>query len=420
MAQGADLPTELQFDVTDPNEPKPRPPVAPGPLPVDIFAPAPAGVKPLSAPKPTSAPVATQAPLAAATPAKPIEPTQPQPTPQAPQIGQLPDLTSLFDKLNEPPDPNAASAEEALSKKILEYIDTLGEKPAPHLPMTTGETIALGLLGGLDANAFQQVVLPLLAHERDLPRQALQDRQHQIGLQLQALESLARLREAQAEKREGRAFKEADLRLRVEEMRKGVEQFNVGQRGALQREQLSQAGALQREQARAEAQKEMVGLKVPPMVEANHNAILHALDRAREAAKIIDDEVRAGGETPGGPFAGRFLSKWTPGGETRAHLAALFAPINDSILKFYQRRGLSGEALEKINSALPDIRMQGAELEAAISQSIVTLNRLVQLDEAEHPSLRNLPGALTPMGAQPSAAPILPGDEPLDYDVDVE
>lgn len=210
-------------------------PPAPGAQPTPSVTPAPAAPAPAPAP---SGQVTKS-------------PSQPAPAPvQTISDEGLPDLTTLFDKLNEPPDPKHANDPDAgLASKIYEYLDTLQRRPAPHLPMSTGEVMALGLLGGLDKDAFEKVVLPTIAYERDVPRQALQDQQHQMGLQVQALESLAKLRETAQEHREMMEFHKGDLALQVAQLRKGVSQFNATQTNEAAQARSAQEGAMARTQA---------------------------------------------------------------------------------------------------------------------------------------------------------------------------
>lgn len=361
---GAYLPSPLVFDASDPNAPKPLPPPL---LPIGLGTgdplglpsqPPPAGPASLPAtvtnPPSPNAPVPTQAPLAAAKPAPS------GPAPSAPQVAQLPDMTSLFDKLNEPPDPNAASAEEALSKKILEYVDSLGQRPAPHVPMTTGEVMSIGLLGGLDPKFFESVVLPTLAYERDLPRQALQDRQHQIGLQLQALEMLAKIREAHADKAENRAFKVADLKLQVENMRRGVAQFNAAQQGEFEREKMREGSAERRTQETIQGR---AALKRMPD-EKEQNDINNELMIERQTQAALDFIKAHPGKVSMSPL---FLSKNDP------QLAAFDALIGDLRTSFVTGRGGKRITEPELNLFGGTIPMRGAtktetEIVAALQQ----------------------------------------------------
>lgn len=195
------------------------------------------------------------------------------------------DLSPLLDKMNEPPDQDALDAEDALAKKILAYLDNLMINHAMPAPLSFGEAVAIGLLGGLDQRAFQEVVLPLLARERDLPRQAVQDQQRQAALQIQALESLAQIYGTRAARAQSAQFREREIQ---------------------QRERLAgqaQRAADKRQMRQLATAKELKGLMIPPPIEKDWRALVDIEASALEAIQVLTEHPIAGGYTAGVPGA---------------------------------------------------------------------------------------------------------------------
>lgn len=212
------------------------------------------------------------------------------------------DLTTLRDKLNEPPDPDM-DPEDALAEKILSYLDNLDANHAgqPGV-MTTGETLALGLLAGLRPEALEGVVLPILDRERAMSRGMAQDARVQMQMHMQALGAVSEIfgRKAQREMmRQQLAATESRF------------QRSQAQSAELFRE--GQAGALQRAQTMAANQQALLGLRVPPGIIKDFGGLSEVASVAREALAFLEAHPTAAGPVGALPGAGQFskeVAEW--------------------------------------------------------------------------------------------------------------
>lgn len=316
------------------------------------------------------------------------------------KAGQAPAPASqVLPALNAPLDPQNPK-DDLIDKLIESVLAPQRGLPQPR-PFTPVEHLALGLIGGLDPDAFKNVIMPMLEEERQQPVKAAAYAEQQRQRQIEMLTQLAHLQDSRQQMRQ-QALEFSTTEKRLE----GQEAIRAGefqQRMALMNQWKTQA---------FEAMK----AKVPPMIEQNHEAVINAQGAINDAANLIQKESGSffTGGVPGGPVAGKFL--FGPGGETRASLDAAFATVNDSILKWYQRRGVPNEqALEKvIGGALPNVRMPGDAMIAAVARAQKTLAHIRQMNEKQYPSLVGLSDPNYNAGAFAVPNPMLqPGDVDL-------
>lgn len=202
---------------------------------------------------------------------------------------RLPDLTTLYDTMNQPPT-QGLDPEQALAEKILSYMDNLGINHANPAPLSFGESVALGLLGGLDPHAMENLVLPILARERDLPRQAALDKERMTAMQIQALETVANMYGKRADRRSAEAYREAQLALAQANMKQDESQFERGQAG-MDRRLDKQIGA----------QRSLLDYKTPPPIEKDWYNLVDVERMAVDALNALEEHPTAGGVIAGVP-----------------------------------------------------------------------------------------------------------------------
>lgn len=205
--------------------------------------------------------------------------------------------------------------------------------PLPR-PFTPGEHIALGIIGALDPEAFKSVIMPLLEQERMLPRQAALDAEGQRQRQTQALESLARIQETQANRaREHEQFQETQARLNAQETEHKREFTLLNER-----QQAEFAEQLQQ-------RRELTLLKLAPKLDSKDRADIRIAKATQDlAGQALDWIQKHPGKISMSPV---FLSKVDP------EVAAL-----DGILGKLRTNFVIGQGGKRITD--PELRiMQG-------------------------------------------------------------
>lgn len=339
----------------------------------------------------------------------------------------VPTLTAILDDPN-PPDESDPEGDIFARLSASLFADS-GPIPQPR-PFTQGEHIALGIIGALDPEAFQSVVLPMLQAERNAPRAAALDLEKQKERRIAALQALSVLMES-------RRLHQAT----IAGARESRQQTALTHRDTILAGNANRRAQIAIAQMKA-AQKAAAKVKIGDRALGTYTLAVIAHQDAVEMKKLLDNNVGLFGDEVGGPIAGRLptglLGK---GGDMMARVAALGGTVNESIMMITQRRGLNKETQRKIGGSLPDIRQSGPSLRRAIETAIRTTGQFITGTEAQFPTISGMkaqmlhlidtskgdPDAITAIVQDPESwlhtngltAAIAPGEENGDTDMNL-
>lgn len=267
-----------------------------------------------------------------------------------------------------------------------------------HIPLSRGETIALGIIGGTDPDAFQNIVMPLVQSEFARNEKEADRRNRQSETEVAALQALAQLRETQVRDRQAALFQEAEIRNREGELAYHNRMADIAQQRADQ----------------------MGGATKPPPagIITSYEKIAGGAQAAQEAADLMDQNYGLLGGYPGGPVSGHL-----PGSDVRNQLSVRFGLINDAILAHFQRRGLGGSELVKYTTPyLLHITDRGGLLREKVRKAYSLLHESAESDRVLYPILRQ-PGIIHESGASMGTPAPPPGfviDDSFDGEFDAE
>lgn len=271
-----------------------------------------------------------------------------------------------------PPDPSDPEGD-ILDRLTSALLQDPTPTPQPR-SFTQGEHIALGIMGALDGEVFQNVVLPMLEAERQAPRQAALDAQAQQARRITALQALAGLMETRKQNRAGRVQAGNQQLLDALKMRQAALAGNAQRRAMI-------FAAVQRAKAK-DAAKEKIGDRVL----GTYTLATIALQNAVKMKKIIDNNPNIGGFIAGSET----LSRLGLRSHEASDLASLGGTVAEAILMINQRRGTSKETMRKIGDSLPDIRMSPAQLKAAVANVIREYGMFMSGTEARFPTIKGM------------------------------
>jgi hypothetical protein len=282
----------------------------------------------------------------------------------------VPTITELVDN---PTPPNPTDPEgDIIHRLMTSLLNDPSGIPQPR-PFTQGEHIALGILGGMDGEVFQHVVLPMLQAERNAPRQAALDLEAQKAKRITALQTLAGLMETRRQNKAEITEKGNAQLIDLEKMRQSVLAGNANRRAML-------AAAMQKQAA-----KKVAAAKIPDRIMGTYTLAVIAHQDAVAMKKLLDNNIGPLGDEPGGPLAG-LLGGVGPGGDVRAKLSAFAGTVNEAIMMITQRRGLNAETQRKIGGSLPDIKQPSATLRRAVETAIRTTGQYISGTEVQYPT----------------------------------
>lgn len=303
------------------------------------------------------------------------------------QLGNVDDLLKAFDVpppaldalLHDQTPVDESDPEGDIINRLTQSLLSDPEGIAQPRGLTPGEHVALGIMGALDGEIFQNVVLPMLQEERNAPRQAALDMEAQKARRVNALQALATLMSSRRQHEATLQEARVGHRLEAAQMTMQAQEQNANRRLQLLLAQM-------RDRARNSA-----AAKVGDRVLGTYTLANIALQNAKRVKTLLDNNVGLFGNEPGGPIAGR-LPTFIPGtgGDVRAEISALTGTINEAMLMINQRRGLGKEQLQKIGDALPDIRMGGTKLRKSVENAIRENSLFVSGSEVLHPQLTGI------------------------------
>jgi hypothetical protein len=273
--------------------------------------------------------------------------------------------------LNDQTPVNESAPEDDIIKRLSDSL--LG--PPDQIPQprgfTPGEHLALGIMGALDPEMFQNVVLPMLQMEKNAPRQAALDMEAQKQHRAVALQALATLMSSKREHEATIQEARTGHRLEAAQMAQTAAEANANRRLRLYLAQ-------QRERAKSAA-----ATKVGDRIFGTYMLSVTAFQDALRMKKILDNNPSATGVVTGSET----FQKLHLRGDDTAELSALGGTVAEAIMSITQRRGLNKESNKKIGDSLADVHMSPNQYRKSVETAIRTFGQQIAGDEVAHPTL---------------------------------
>lgn len=147
-----------------------------------------------------------------------------------------------------------------------------------HVPFSPGEMLAMGILGGLDKDAFNSVVMPLLAGEQQRQERESDKGEARAAREQAALGSLIQLRQQQDDRRQQRLEFAAMERHRLAQEAATLR----GQDISLFNSQAQIAAANARAEANRQSRIDLFNARLAVMPDSTRNGIISLKDALRE------------------------------------------------------------------------------------------------------------------------------------------
>jgi hypothetical protein len=279
----------------------------------------------------------------------------------------VPTLNALLD---DPTPVNGGDPEGDIIHRLLSSIMDQKKIDQPR-GFTPGEHMALGIMGALDGDVFERVVLPMLMMERNAPRQAALDAESQRQHRTVALQALAQLMESTSQHEAANALTKRGQDIGFEESRMQAQAANA-------RNRLSLMLAEQKARAKNAAQA-----KVGDRIFGTYTLTVLAYQDAMRMKKLLDNNPNLGGFVEGS----QTLQALNLRPKDTAEFAALGGTVNEAIMSITQRRGLNQQTMKKIGDSLADVKQGSETLRSAVQVAIRTFGQLIAQDEQFHPQL---------------------------------
>jgi hypothetical protein len=279
----------------------------------------------------------------------------------------VPTLNALLD---DPTPVNGGDPEGDIIHRLLSSIMDQKEIAQPR-GFTPGEHMALGIMGALDGDVFQNVVLPMLMMERNAPRQAALDAESQRQHRQVALQALAQLMESKSQHATETALTKRGQDIGFEEARMRAQEANARNRLSL---------LLAEQKARA---KNAASSKVGDRIFGTYTLTVLAYQDAMKMKQILDNNPNIGGLIAGSETVQKLGFR----GKDLSEFAALAGTVNEAITMITQRRSLGQGVMKKIGDSLADTTQSPNQLAASVKTALRTFGQLIAQDETFHPQL---------------------------------
>jgi hypothetical protein len=283
-------------------------------------------------------------------------------------------VPSLDALLNDPTPVNTADPEGDIISRLADSI--LGDQTEIPQPrgFTPGEHLALGIMGALDGEVFQSVVLPMLQQEREAPRQAALDMEAQKQRRIAALQVLATLMTSRRQHEATMALTERGQNIDIARMRQDAMEQNANRRTQLLLAQM-------RERSRTGAQT-----KVGDRVLATYTLANIAFQNALKMKRLMDNNPGIGGIVAGSETISRLGLR----SDAASEMSSLGGTVNEAVLMINQRRGLNKESMKKLGDSLFDIKMSPKQQKAAVENVLREYGMYMAGSERMFPQLRGV------------------------------
>ena len=311
--------------------------------------------------------------------------------------GMTADTLKMFDVpplaldtlLNDQTPVNGADPEGDIIKRLADsLLGPMDKIPEPR-GFTPGEHMVLGLMGALDGEIFQNVVLPMLQMEKNAPRQAALDMEAQKQHRMVGLQALATLMASQREHQATVAEARTGHRLEAAQMSQQAAEANANRRMQIYLAQ-------QRERA-----KQSAATKVGDRVFGTYMLSVTAFQDALRMKKILDNNPSSTGMVTGS----QTLQAMHMRSDATAELAALGGTVAEAIMSITQRRGLNKESARKIGDSLADVKMSPNQMRITVNTAIRTFGQQIAGDEIAHPALAGSKKAMLQLIAKSRSNP---------------